>query len=181
VPVAAVPAATHSLHDLAVTTSCSRHVTVVEVSGDIDLLTAPELANRIGQCLAEGTPLVVVVDLRGVDFVGASGLSVLLEAHWRAHAQRSTVRVVANTPAVCRALTVTELDRTLAVYPALEPALKVPLGWRQRRLPRMAAQSHHTNEGEILAQGVDGFGIDMVWPTALTGATATTLEIPESP
>jgi len=120
---AAVPAATHSLHGLAVTRSSSRHVTVVQVSGDIDLLTAPELASRIGQCLVEGAPSVVVVDLRQVDFFGASGLNVLLEAHWRAQAQRSTVRVVANTPMVCRALTVTELDRTLAVYPALEPAL----------------------------------------------------------
>jgi anti-sigma B factor antagonist len=123
VPDAAVPATTYPLHGLAVATSCPRHVTVVEVSGEIDLLTAPELAGRLSRCLAEGTPLVMVVDLRRVDFFGASGLSVLLEAHWRAQAQHTMMRVVANTPIVCRVLAVTGLDRTLAVYPALEPAL----------------------------------------------------------
>ena len=123
VPDAAVPPATYSLHGFAVTTSCLRHVTVVEVSGDVDLLTAPELADCLDRCLAKGTPLVVVVDLQRVDFFGASGLSVLLQAHERARTQRSTVRVVANTPMVCRALTVTGLDRILLVYPTLEPAL----------------------------------------------------------
>ena len=122
VPDVAVPTTTYPLHGLAATTSCPRHVTVVEVSGEIDLLTAPELADRLNRCQAEGTPLMVV-DLRRVDFFGASGLRVLLEAHWRAQTQHTTMRVVANTPIVCRALAITGLDRTLAIYPALEPAL----------------------------------------------------------
>lgn len=123
VPNAAVPAATCSLHGLAATVSRPRQVTVVEVSGEVDLLTAPGLAECLGRCLAEVAPVVVVVDLRRVDFLGASGLSVLVEAHLRAQALHSTVRVVANTRVVRRALTVTGLDRTLAVYSALEPAV----------------------------------------------------------
>jgi anti-sigma B factor antagonist len=118
------PATTCPPRGLAVATGGPSHVTVVEVSGDIDLLTAPELTDRLSRCLAERAPSVVVVDLRRVGFFGASGLSVLLEAHWRAQARHSTVRVVANTSMVCRILAITGLDRTLAVYPALEPALK---------------------------------------------------------
>lgn len=94
----------------------------MEVSGDIDLLTAPEWADRLRRCLAEGAPLVVV-DLRRVDFFGAAGVSLLVEAHRRAQALRSTVRVVADTRMVCRVLAITELDRTLAIYPTLEQAL----------------------------------------------------------
>ena len=98
---------------------------VVEAVGSIDLCTAPELAGQLFVALVEGTPLIVVVDLRQVDFLGAAGLSVLVAVDQRARAQQITVRVVAGTHAVCRALRVTGLDQTLMVYSELEPALAI--------------------------------------------------------
>lgn len=82
VPNVAVPATTYPLHGLAAATSCPRHVTVVEVSGEIDLLTAPELADRLSRCLAGEMPLVVV-DLRRV--IDLDGLTVRCEAQTRVH------------------------------------------------------------------------------------------------
>jgi anti-sigma B factor antagonist len=98
-------------------------VRVVEAAGSIDMLTAPELAGHLAVVLAEGIPVIVVVDLRRVDFLGAAGLSVLVEADSRARAQDITLRVVASTHAVCRVLSITGLDQALSVYAALEPAL----------------------------------------------------------
>lgn len=98
---------------------------MVAVTGAIDLLTAPDLAEQLAVALADGTPLIVVVDLRQVDFLAAAGLSVLVEADQCARMQHTTLRLVVTTHAVRRALSVTGLDQTLVIYPVLEPALAV--------------------------------------------------------
>jgi anti-sigma B factor antagonist len=122
IPLRVVPTR-RSEYSLVVATRGSPRVRVVEAAGSIDMLTAPELAGHLSVVLAEGIPVIVVVDLRQVDFLGAAGLSVLVEADSRASAQDITLRVVASTHAVCRALSMTGLDQTLSVYAALEPAL----------------------------------------------------------
>jgi anti-sigma B factor antagonist len=100
-------------------------VRVVEATGEIDLLTAPLLAGHLAAVLADESPLVVVVDLRQLDFLAVAGLSVLVAAHWQARQQHTTLRIVATTCSVCRVLRVTGLDHMLAIYPALQPALAV--------------------------------------------------------
>jgi anti-sigma B factor antagonist len=112
-----------SEYGLVVAARGSPWVRVVEAAGSIDMLTAPVLAEHLSAALAEGIPVIVVVDLRQVGFLGAAGLSVLVAADQRARAQQITLRVVASTHAVRRALSVTGLDQTLMVYAALEPAL----------------------------------------------------------
>lgn len=100
-------------------------VRVVQAAGEIDLLTAPALADHLAAALADNTPLIVVVDLQQVDFLSAAGLSVLVAAHWQARQQHTTLRIVVTTHPVCRILSVTGLDHTLAIYPALQPALAI--------------------------------------------------------
>lgn len=100
-------------------------VRVVQAGGEIDLLTAPALADHLAAALADNTPLIVVVDLQQVDFMSAAGLGVLVAAHWQARQQHTALRIVATTYPVCRVLSVTGLDRTLAIYPALQPALAI--------------------------------------------------------
>jgi anti-anti-sigma factor len=53
--------------------------TVVRPIGELDMLTAPALHERIGDVLAEGR--TVVVDLGGLTFVDSAGLRILLLAH----------------------------------------------------------------------------------------------------
>lgn len=100
-------------------------VRVVEVAGEIDLLTAPELADHLTAALTDDTPRIVVVDMRQVDFLGTAGLSVLVAADWQARQQYTVLRIVVATRPVCRILRVTGLDHTLAIYPELELALAV--------------------------------------------------------
>lgn len=114
-----------SEYGLVVATRGSPWVRVVEATGSIDLLTAPELAHHLSVALAEGIPVIVVVDLRQVDFLGTEGLSVLVNADRRARAQQITLRVVASTHAVRRALSVTGLDHTLSVFAEFGPAMAV--------------------------------------------------------
>jgi anti-sigma B factor antagonist len=121
-PLRVVPTR-RSEYSLVVATRGSPWVRVVEAAGSIDLLTTPKLAEHLSIALAEGIPVIVVVDLRQIDFIGAAGLSVLVAADQRARAQQITLRVVASTHAVRRILSVTGLDQTLSVYAALAPAL----------------------------------------------------------
>jgi anti-sigma B factor antagonist len=100
-------------------------VRMVQAASEIDLLTAPALADHLASALADNTPLIVVVDLQQVDFLSAAGLNVLITAHWQARHQHTTLRIVVTTYQVRRILSVTGLDHMLAIYPALHPALAI--------------------------------------------------------
>ena len=108
-----------------VATRGSPLVRVVEVAGEIDLLTAPALADHLTAALTDNPPMIVVVDLQQVDFLGAAGLNVLVTADWQARQQHTVLRIVATTHPVCRVLSVTGLDHTLAIYPDLDLALAI--------------------------------------------------------
>ncbi len=97
-------------------------VRVVQVVGEVDVLTAPVLADCLGACVADGTPLIVV-DLRQVGFLAAAGLSVLVAADQHARVRHANVRLVVTTYPVRRVLSATGLDHTLVIYSALEHAL----------------------------------------------------------
>ncbi|GAA1672624.1 STAS domain-containing protein [Fodinicola feengrottensis] len=55
-------------------------VTVLSVSGELDMLTAPRLGEAITQARADG-PHVLITDLTEVAFLASPGLTVLIEGH----------------------------------------------------------------------------------------------------
>jgi anti-sigma B factor antagonist len=82
-------------------------VRVVTVVGEIDALTAPELATFLTAQLA--TAQLVVVDLDGVRFLGSAGLSALFDANELASREDRALRLVCNSRIANRALEATEL------------------------------------------------------------------------
>jgi anti-sigma B factor antagonist len=88
---------------------------VLEVSGEVDILTAPRLQESVLRLL-EDQPPVLVIDLSAVSFFGSSGLAVLVEAR-EAAGERTGLRVVAAGYETLRPLQVTGLTEPLAVYP----------------------------------------------------------------
>ncbi len=89
--------------------------TVVRVSGEIDMLTAPRLRDEV-------TPLVsaagsdVVVDLDEVTFLGSNGLGVLVELSHQAAAAGSRFRLVCANRTVIRPIALTGLDQVLELH-----------------------------------------------------------------
>ncbi|WP_293004511.1 STAS domain-containing protein [Mycobacterium sp.] len=75
-----------------------REVTVLSGSGDIDLSTAPLLAEQSALSLADH-PAALVFDLTKVDFMASAGLKVLMNAQ---RAGAAKVVVVADGRAVRR-------------------------------------------------------------------------------
>jgi anti-sigma B factor antagonist len=96
---------------------------LLEVSGEVDLLSAQVLRNAITEALGR-EPALLVIDLTGVSFLASVGMTVLLKAH--REAGRTTIRLRVVTPArspVGRALELTGLTGALAVVATQADAL----------------------------------------------------------
>ncbi|MFF3689601.1 STAS domain-containing protein [Streptomyces sp. NPDC002187] len=80
---------------------------VVCVQGELDIATAPHLRLVLQSCADRRED--ITLDLRRLDFVDASGLRPLVEAHHRARRQGNTFTIATPSPAVRRVLTLTRL------------------------------------------------------------------------
>lgn len=96
---------------------------VVEVAGDVDLDTTPQLEAAISRCLEQAGDRPCVLDLTAVTFLDSAGLTALLDGSLRAREQHGFLRVVvdSNRP-VIRPIAVTGLDEVLALYHTVDEA-----------------------------------------------------------
>ncbi len=94
---------------------------VVAVSGDVDIATAPELAEAI-QAAAREEPAALIVDLSRVEFLASAGMSLLITAH-RDIAPSARFGVVADGPSTSRPLKMIGIDTVFALYRTLGEAL----------------------------------------------------------
>lgn len=95
---------------------------VVRVNGEVDMLTTPVLVECLKEQL-QAQPGMLVVDLRGVGFLGSSGLAALVGARDTAISRSVALRLVSADHAVLRPLTATGLTDLFDIYPDLETAL----------------------------------------------------------
>jgi anti-sigma B factor antagonist len=104
-----------------VRTTATGCVQVLAVRGELDELTAPQLAEAITDSLSE-SPAALVVDFSELDFLASAGMTVLLEGH---HAAGSSTRfaVVADGPSTSRPIKMMGLDNVFSLYPTLGAAL----------------------------------------------------------
>ncbi|MFY9805925.1 MAG: STAS domain-containing protein [Pseudonocardiaceae bacterium] len=100
-------------------------VRVVTVTGEVDALTAPELAHVLTAQL--GVARLVVVDLDGVQFLASAGLRVLFEVDELATQQDRHLRLVCNSPAANLTLETTGLREHFSFADTVPEALNNPL------------------------------------------------------
>ena len=96
-------------------------MSVVSVTGEIDLVTAPTLEQALGTAIADDPP-ALVIDLSAVDFLGSVGLKILA-ATYEKLGKSTEFGVVARGPATRRPIHLTGLDKTFPLYPTLDDAL----------------------------------------------------------
>ncbi|MEU3844369.1 STAS domain-containing protein [Streptomyces sp. NPDC028635] len=89
--------------------------TLVEVRGDLDMLTAPSLAARLDELTAGRRP-DVVLDLRGVSFIDCAGLGVLCRARNRVLARWGRLRLVSDDPGFLRILRYARLADVFEIH-----------------------------------------------------------------
>lgn len=95
---------------------------VLTVIGELDLRTSPELEQRLSHAFDAGAELVIL-DLRGIEFMDSTGLRVLLTAHQRAHESGRRFALVRGADQVERVLTLTGVRDILTVVDAPEELL----------------------------------------------------------
>jgi anti-anti-sigma factor len=89
--------------------------TVVTVTGDIDMISAPVLAGYLRRHLL-ASPGQLVIDLTGVLYLGAAAMAVLVDAATRGAQRGTTVTVLAPAgSAAHRVITLTGLGDFLGL------------------------------------------------------------------
>ena len=86
----------------------------IALSGDLDVSTAPSVEERLVE-LEDGGAERVILDLRGLDFIDSTGLSLLINADRRARRAGRRVTIVSGTGAPRRILETTGLKGRLDI------------------------------------------------------------------
>lgn len=102
--------------------SVQQDTTVLTVTGEVDLATAPTLQTAIENALAAHTA-TLVLDLSPVTFLASAGMAALVTAKKLA-GETTRVAVVADGPATSRQLKLTNLDQVFELYKTLGEALQ---------------------------------------------------------
>lgn len=105
----------------AVTEQWVGRVVVVSASGDIDMLTAPQLEESIRAALGKD-PAGLVIDFTAVDFLASAGMGVLVGVHDEV-TPNVNFCIVADGPATSRPLKLVGIADIIPVYPTLDDAL----------------------------------------------------------
>lgn len=95
--------------------------TVILVVGDLDVLTAPQLRDRLVE-VVESDSRVIFVDLTGCQFIDSSGLSALVTAHKRVTSVGGQLDLVCPTGNVRRLIEVVALDQVFTIHDGLAGA-----------------------------------------------------------
>ncbi|GAB97461.1 anti-sigma B factor antagonist [Kineosphaera limosa] len=115
--------------------SCTNEgpVTIVDVQGDIDALSAPALQERLEMYVAAGQRHLVL-DLSGVPFMDSTGLGVLVGVLRLARAHGGSMRLVAPSERVLRIMAITGLDEIFETAPSRDDAVSATRSQDSRTL-----------------------------------------------
>jgi stage II sporulation protein AA (anti-sigma F factor antagonist) len=103
---------------------------VVEVAGDVDMLTAGQLRNALTEAVRVAGTGPVVVDLSRVRFLDSSGVQVLVDGYHTAMVAGGTLTIRGASGTAARVLHIVGLAQILDVDPLPEepmpPELELP-------------------------------------------------------
>jgi anti-sigma B factor antagonist len=108
--------------ELTVTSRQEGARTVISVSGEVDVYTAPSLRERLNELVASGH-YDLVVDLEGVDFLDSTGLGVLVGGLKRVRSHDGTLGLVCSQEKILKVFRITGLTKVFPIHPTLDEAL----------------------------------------------------------
>ena len=93
--------------------------TVVTVSGDLDVFTAPQLRDQLNELMESGDRRLYV-DLRPCEFLDSSGLSALVSAVKRIRSEGGDLGLICPPGNVRRLIELVSLDQVFDLYDDLD-------------------------------------------------------------
>ena len=103
---------------------------ILQVTGEVDVYTAPMLRERIRDLAAEGA-VHIIADLSRVDFLDSTGLGVLVGGLKRLREHDGSLTPVISTTRILRILEVTGLTALFPSQPSIPAAITADSHWRQ--------------------------------------------------
>ena len=98
-------------------------VPVLNVRGEIDVATSPELDELLTGLVARG-PELIIVDLTDVSFIDSTGLGVLVGAVRDVRAGGGDLRLVVTQPQIIKLLELTGLDEVFSIVENASDAVR---------------------------------------------------------
>lgn len=108
--------------DLSLATHDDDNAVVLNVSGEVDVYSAPALSERINEILDSGSRRIVV-DLSAVEFIDSTGLGALVGGHNRARDLGGELLLVCTVERVIKLLRITGLNDVFTIKSSVDEAL----------------------------------------------------------
>ena len=108
---------------------------VLQVTGEVDVYTAPMLREQMRDLAAKGA-VHLIADLGQVDFLDSTGLGALVGGLKRLREAGGSLAVAVSAPRILRIFQITGLAKVLAAQRSVEDAITADPHWQ------------HTAEGE---------------------------------
>ena len=108
--------------DLSLNSRQAGDYTIVEIAGEIDVYTAPQLR----QCLADlgdSGQHRLLIDLEKVDFLDSTALGVLVGGLKRARAQDGSLAIVCTQERLLKIFRITGLTKVFDIHDSVESAV----------------------------------------------------------
>jgi len=103
---------------------------VLQVTGEVDVYTAPTLREQFQELAAKGA-VHLIADLGRVDFIDSTGLGALVGGVKRLREAGGSLALVISTPRVLRIFQITGLTKALATQPSVADAISADPHWQQ--------------------------------------------------
>jgi anti-sigma B factor antagonist len=96
-------------------------VPVIELEGEVDVYTAPQLKQQMISMLESGTKQMVV-DLTKVDYFDSTALGVLIGGLKRIRERDGNLSLICPNPRIRRVFEITGLDKIFDIYTSADEA-----------------------------------------------------------
>ena len=96
---------------------------VITVGGDVDLHSAPKLAQALHAAASTYRKPYLILDMTHLSFIDSTGVGVLIHVQKRAQALGESLVLVHPPPLVRKLLLGTQLSRLFTAYDTLDDAL----------------------------------------------------------
>ncbi|WP_375000970.1 anti-sigma factor antagonist [Aeromicrobium sp. CTD01-1L150] len=107
--------------DLALSSRTEEPFEIIEVGGEIDVMTAHRLREAVVEAVGRGR-MRLIIDVEKVDFLDSTGLGVLVGALKRVRADGGSLDIVCTHERILKIFEITGLDKVFGLHQSIEQA-----------------------------------------------------------
>ena len=108
---------------LKINTSQNNSATVVEIYGEVDLYSSPEVRTELLQLVEKKTP-VIIVNLNNVTYIDSSGVATLVEGLQEMEKYSGKLKLTNLRETVRHVFELSSLDKVFEIHKTLEEAIR---------------------------------------------------------